>query len=90
MTKHSIHLCTIYLVSYKSYSLLDKKVYLLGTNGAAKMTGIKNGLGEILRKENPRLISLFRTNHALQNACLYATKKTMSIEVSIIFLFKKR
>ena len=47
------------------------------------MTGIKNGLGELLRKENPRLISLSCTNHALQNACLNATKQTIPREVSI-------
>ena len=33
-----------------------------GTDGAASMTGIKNGLGELLRKENPRLISRSCTN----------------------------
>ena len=54
-----------------------------GTDGAASMTGIKNGLGELLRKENPRLISLSCTNHALQNACLNATKQTIPKKVSI-------
>lgn len=47
------------------------------------MTGIKNGLGEILKKKNPRLILLSCTNHALQNACMNATKNTIPKEVSI-------
>ena len=53
------------------------------TDGTATMTGVKNGLGILLRKENSRLISLSCTNHALQNACLNATKITISKQVSI-------
>ena len=46
------------------------------------MTGKKNGFGEILRKENPNLISISCTSHALQNACLSATRRTIPNEVS--------
>lgn len=47
------------------------------------MTGVKNGVGQILKKDNPRLITISCTNHALQNACLNATKATIPNEVSI-------
>merc|ERR1719376_1999143 len=49
----------------------------LGTDGASSMTGKKNGFGEILRKENPNIISISCTSHALQNACLSATRRTI-------------
>ena len=46
------------------------------------MTGFNNGLGELLRNDSPSLISISCTNHALQNACLNATKKAIPKEVS--------
>ena len=46
------------------------------------MIGKKNGFGEILRKDNPNLISILCTSHALQNACLVASRKTIPNEVS--------
>ena len=56
---------------------------VLGTDGAASMVGQYNGVGAILRREHPDLITVGCTNHALQNACSSATKPIISKKVNI-------
>ena len=58
----------------------------IGTDQGSAMVGVHNGAGAILRKENPDIITVSFTNHALQLACATATKHKIPKEVSCVLI----
>lgn len=57
---------------------------IIGTDQGSAMVGVNNGAGAILRRENPHIISITCTNHALQLACATASRDKIPKEVRCV------
>ena len=73
--------CVFWTQSFSLHILIDS-----GNDQSSAMVGVHNGAGAILRKENPDIITVSCTNHALQLACATATKHKIPKEVSCVLI----